>query len=61
MSALQHKIARLERMTPKRSATPTNKRQYNESCSSYDHSRIIFEKEETKPEATSQVTAISER
>ena len=62
MSALQNKIARLERMTPKRNATPTRQqRTPYELYPSYENSRVLFDKEEIKQESmgTSQVTAIS--
>jgi hypothetical protein len=45
MSALQNKIARLERMTPKRPSTPQNKAKYAEVYPSYEQSRILFDKE----------------
>ena len=65
MNALQAKIARLEKMTPKRSATPKKNTRQEFSVQPYQiqPAVVLFEKEEPKPEpiSMSQVTAISER
>ena len=64
MSALQTKIARLEKMTPKRSATPNKKpREYpQQQYEPYQSAVVLFEKEEPKQEiSTSQVSVITER
>lgn len=65
MNALQAKIARLEKMTPKRSATPKKNTRQEYSVQPYQIAPavVLFEKEEPKhePISMSQVTAISER
>lgn len=54
MTALQNKIARLERMTPQRPATPRSSR-VAESYG-YESSVVLFDKEETQISSTSQVS-----
>ena len=61
MNALQSKISRLERMTPKRSPTPKRENKMTEMVMECERPVVLFDREEIKNEniSMSQVTAVS--